>query len=273
MFTVFVVAPGSPPGAVAARGSEQRMVGDDGRRHPDHKAGAADADRKRRQPQVPARERGRQQSQQQGCGNQADRAGMRCRPGSRRLRGRQAGPLRHRPGALGSRAGRSPAHRCPAGPRGRAVGPPPRQARPRTPRWPRLEIERFRRQLSRLRRLRLGSHRPVDHQAEIDDRDLQDQHHEDELPDHRGSIRDAVPGPRGATGRRPSRSARRDLRRGRARAARAAARRLEQEPDEPDRDDHDQDSAPVTRQTSSHRYRRHRGPRCPRGGTCGGSTT
>jgi hypothetical protein len=59
----------------------------------------------------------------------------------------------------------------------------------------------------------------------------------------------------------------------RARAARATAGRREQEPDEPDRDDHDQGSGPVTRQTSSHRCRRLRVPRCPPRGTCGGSTT
>src|SRR6185503_13760207 len=69
----------------------------------------------------------------------------------------------------------------------------------------RLEL-RHRRQQRRLRGPRLGLHSPVDDQPEVDDRDLQDEHHEDELPDHRrGSVRDSLstlPGRRLATAER-----------------------------------------------------------------------
>jgi hypothetical protein len=138
----------------------------------------------------------------------AVRAGRRGPRGWRRSRARPAGQPRRRQAAVVSPDGRSPLRDCPASPGRRSVRATSRSARARSPRRPRLEISGVDEQARRLRRLRLGLHRPVHDQAEVDDRDLQDHHHEDELPDHRGSIRDAAPGRRGATGLgRPSLSA------------------------------------------------------------------
>jgi hypothetical protein len=91
--------------------------------------------------------------------------------------------------------------------RGRALRTPARtgRGRARRPRLARLGLRGRHEPSRRLRRLRLGLDRPVDDQAEVDDRDLQHQHHEDELPDHRGSLRHRLQiGSRGAArGRSP----------------------------------------------------------------------
>ena len=124
MLTVFVVPPGYPPGAARFRGSEQRMVGDDGRRHPDHEAGAADPDRERRQALVPAAHRRRDQGEQQRCRDQpagavgdADQA-REDGQGRKQARDRVGRDVRE------IRGGRSPSSRSPGGPSsGEPCGP------------------------------------------------------------------------------------------------------------------------------------------------------
>jgi hypothetical protein len=122
------------------------------------------------------------------------RAGRRARRSSRRSRATPAGPRRPRRAVLRSGAGRSARYRRSASPGRHAVRSTPRPG-PGTPagapRRPRLGTV-GRAYARGLRWLGLGPHRPVDDQAQVDDRDLQDQHHEDELPDHRASVRDVA---------------------------------------------------------------------------------
>src|SRR6266545_3484059 len=59
------------------------------------------------------------------------------------------------------------------------------------PSRPRIRLDRHRKQRRALLGLRLRLDRPVDHAAEIDDRNLQDDQQENGFPDHPVSVRDA----------------------------------------------------------------------------------
>ena len=122
-------------------------------------------------------------------------AGRQARSGWRRSRAQPAGPRSPPPGGdTGLRLRAHRAHRRAARPDRPALRPAPRPwpAALRRPRGLRLGAVRLRGGAYGLWRLRLRLDRPVDDEAEVRDRDLQDQHHEDQLPHDRWSVRDAA---------------------------------------------------------------------------------
>ena len=195
----------------AARSAAQYSgwFGEHGRRHADRRS------RRRRSRSRTPRGAGAGRPSQPRSGRaaaqpgSAGRGGTRRRPGWRRSTGTRAGPRSRRRDVREIRGGRSPSSHRPAGPASASRAGPGLGLRERG-RHGGLgsRSSASHGQPRRLGRLRLGPHCPVDHQAEIDDRDLQDHHHEDELPDHRRSIRDGLPGrARSGQAGRPSLSA------------------------------------------------------------------
>src|SRR5436309_10060164 len=88
--------------------------------------------------------------------------------------------------ACSSHGGAAGASRAREARRAVRAGPAPPRA-PWLPRRPRLRPQ-LGGQERGLGRLRLRPHGPPHDQAEVRDRDLQDQHHEDELPDHCAAV-------------------------------------------------------------------------------------